>query len=206
MISKKINNNTKLVLSFDDYHPLNIKIAEMLLKLNLPATFFIDTFYKESHDQIKKLFEMGFEIGGHTFQHPQDLRALPLEEAKSEIEIGKRQIENITGEECKSFAYTRGRFNDEVVGLVKAAGFDEARTTKILRTSFVKSYEMPATIHFYNGRKEYGGKGWRVWADFYLDTVRKNGGIFHMWGHSAEIDRDGDWENVESFLRENFAS
>jgi len=197
-------NNFNLALSFDDYNPLNIKVAEMLERLGLKATFYIDTFYKESHNQIKQLHDMGHEIGGHTFQHPQDLRSIPIEEARSEILIGKTQIERITGVDCKSFAYPRGRFDDGIVGLVRDAGFIEARTTKILRTESDKPFERPATIHFYNGRPEYKGKGWKSWADFMLSDVKRNGGLYHCWGHAHELERDGLWEEVEEFLKTNF--
>ena len=42
----------------------------------------------------------------------------------------KQQVEALTGVKCRSFAYPFGRFSDETIELVKAAGFSCAVTTK----------------------------------------------------------------------------
>ncbi|MGB6598726.1 MAG: hypothetical protein WBE70_16550, partial [Candidatus Acidiferrum sp.] len=43
----------------------------------------------------------------------------------------------------------------------------------------------------------------RDWAalakNLFLRTTER-GGVFHLWGHSWEIDEQGQWENLEMFL------
>lgn len=188
-------------ISFDDYHPMNFQIAEMLNTHGLKATFYIDTQHPDSRDQIKKISEMGHEIGGHTIHHPQDLKAIPSIEVVGEVEGCKKMIESITKKTCTSFAYPRGRYNKEVADIVKRAGFLEARTTKVLKTSFEDPYEKPTTVHLYDGRVEYNGKDWTEIANLFLDEVKKNGGIFSVWGHAFELVRDDTWNRLDELLQ-----
>ena len=203
MICKK-KNNVKIILSFDDYHSGNLRLAEMCLKYKLPATFFIEILHLHAPEQIERLNNLGFEIGSHTWSHPTDLKAIPLTEAKSEIEVSKKMIENLTGKACDVFAYPRGRYNEDIVNLVKNAGFKEARTNHVLKTGHerIDPFQMPTTIHISDSRKEYGDRGWFTMAEFYLNHVIKRGGMFHLWGHAAEIEKDEQWDLVDSFLKE----
>ena len=134
MTPNRLKNNVDLVLSFDDYHEGNLKIAERLTQLGLTATFFIELATAGAKEQIKTLHGMGFKIGSHTLTHPADLKAISAEECRSELETSKRMIEQLTDEPCTVLAYPRGRFNDDVVAMAKGSGYMEARTTHVLKT------------------------------------------------------------------------
>jgi glycosyltransferase involved in cell wall biosynthesis len=41
---------------------------------------------------------------------------------------------------------------------------------------------------------------WDNLAKAMFDKLRRSGGIFHLWGHSWEIDQHGDWEKLEAVL------
>ena len=200
MIGKILKPDATLVVSLDDYRPGNRRIAEGLAALRVPATFFIETLTREARDQVKALHEMGFEIGSHTMTHPADIKLLNAEELRGELETSKRIIEDLTGEECVAFAFPRGRFNDDVVDAVRAAGYREARTTHVGKTVIPDPLRMPTTIHVYDGRKEYGGRTWRAMADFYLSDVMTRGGVFHIWGHARELERDLQLQPFLDFL------
>ena len=43
----------------------------------------------------------------------------------------------------------------------------------------------------------YGQPDWVKTAEALLDRVLENGGVFHLWGHSLEIDQMGQWPNVK---------
>lgn len=200
MLSNKIGS-TDLIISIDDYDQDNTQIARELEKLGLYATFFIETLTQGARQQIEELSARGHEIGSHTLSHPSDLKAIPIEEARSEIEASKRQIEVWTGKECKAFCYPRGRYNPEVIELVKAAGYTEARTTIVLKTTNENPYRLDTTIHVSDTRTEYKGRPWEIMADFYWAHVKKHGGYFHIWGHAKEMIRQGQLQNFINFLR-----
>ncbi len=195
-----VGGKGKIELSFDDYHPLNTRIDEILHKQGLEATFFIETARPEAREQIKELFERGHEIGAHTIHHPADIKALNQVEVVSEIEGSKRMIEKITGRPCESFAYPRGRFNDDIVHVVQRAGFKNARTTHVLKTEIEDPYRTPTTVHLFQGRREYNGRDVLTLSHFYLDHVVKNGGTFHVWGHAFEFERDNLWTTLEELV------
>lgn len=191
----------ELILSFDDYHPSNVRIAEAMNRLGLVATFFIETLPAGAMGQIEELHAMGHEIGSHTLHHPPDIKQLSSEQIVSEVTVSKHMIEDVTGKPCETIAYPRGRFNDDVIEIVKRAGYLEARTTHVLKTSTEDPFRTPTTIHAFDGRKEYGGRTWEVMARFYLDHVIRKGGFFHLWGHAFEFERDGTLPKLEAFLK-----
>jgi peptidoglycan/xylan/chitin deacetylase (PgdA/CDA1 family) len=186
-----------VVLSFDDFHPENIRIDEILHTQGIEATFFIETGTAGAMQQIRTLFQAGHDIGGHTIHHPAEIKKLHHVEAMGEIQGCKAMIESATGRACTSFAYPRGRHNEETIELVKRAGFTEARTTHVLQTKYDNAMRTPTTIQFLARRKEYLGRPVETLMRFYLDDVKKNGGTFHFWAHAYELDRDNLWNDFE---------
>lgn len=81
---------------------------------------------------VADLARRGFDIGGHTLQHP-ILKELTEEEARREIGGCRRWIEEVTGRVPVTFAYPNGipgrDFGPEHVRLVREAGFGSAAST-----------------------------------------------------------------------------
>ena len=73
------------------------------------------------------------EIGGHTVTHP-ILARIPGDAARREIVEGKTQLEEITGESLRCFAYPNGvpdvDYRPEHVEMVADAGFETAVSTR----------------------------------------------------------------------------
>jgi len=138
-----------ITTSWDDGHPLDLKLAELLKKYDVPATFYIpvDNIEREcmNPQQIRKLAR-GFDIGGHTYHHFA-LTRVSLEEAERDIVDVKQRLEDIIGREVLSFCYPRGRFNDEVVSIVRRAGFIGARTTKSATRSIKEFFGISTTVN-----------------------------------------------------------
>ena len=72
---------------------------------------------------------MGFSLGSHTDTHP-ILARLEPDDARREIEAGKRRVEELAGGRVSLFAYPNGfpgrDYSTVTVELVRAAGFDAA--------------------------------------------------------------------------------
>jgi hypothetical protein len=43
----------------------------------------------------------------------------------------------------------------------------------------------------------FGKSDWVATAEAVLEYVLSRGGVFHLWGHSWEIDRMGQWDSLE---------
>jgi peptidoglycan/xylan/chitin deacetylase (PgdA/CDA1 family) len=103
-----------LTTSWDDGHPLDFKIADMLSRFGLTGTFYIPHSAPNitmSREQIRDLGS-AFEIGSHTINHV-FLDGATDEQARTEIIDSKAWVQDVMGrrEVCRSRyqAYPRGR-------------------------------------------------------------------------------------------------
>ena len=195
----------------------------MLKEHGLKATFYVapenQEFAKQdllSFPEIRDLSQ-DFEIGAHSMTHRR-LPTISEQEAAKEIIESKAVLEQVTGKEIKVFCYPGGAYTELHVQLVKDAGYRYART--VVRHTFTVDdpYEAGTSLHVYNHR--FGFDLWRTarfvkfqpikvlrcleWdalARAMFDQVIKEGGIYHIWGHSWEIDEHEDWERLENVFR-----
>jgi len=148
-ISDALQPNTGIgnsfVISFDDgYEGVLIHAAQKMKEHGFTAIEFLvanrlgqrnewdlglDNTMERLMDrtQVQEWLSLGFEIGAHTLAHPR-LSAIPILEAKNEIEGSKKKLEDLFGAKVKHFAYPWGDFNDAVADLVAEAGFETACT------------------------------------------------------------------------------
>jgi len=209
--------------SWDDGHPLDMELMKLLKKYNLKGTFYAPISNPEQEVMSEKdlrILSMDFEIGAHTLSH-QDLTIIPLRNAIEEILESKKQLEAILGKEVKMFCYPKGHYNRKILNLVREIGFIGARTVECFRVEMPKNpYRMWTTMHVHPGsmRKNLGNcmynknlyglfhiaknlrKSWKDLAKYYFDYVYMHGGVFHLWGHSWEIERFGLWDDLEEIF------
>lgn len=214
-------NKVIVTTSWDDGHILDLKLSELLKKYNLKGTFYVapknrefDANYLLSNEELKKI-SSDFEIGAHTMTHPH-LTKVDIEEAKKEIIESKKYLESSIGKEIKSFCFPAGYYKKEHRNLLKEIGFVFSRTVE--RFSVRRAFDLffaPTTIHAYrhfsdvfnviktvgirNSIKAYFN--WDELAILMFDKAVREGGIYHIWGHSWEIDKNNDWERLERVFK-----
>lgn len=188
--------------SWDDGSKWDEKLVALLQKYEIPAVLYVPVRCEIGLKRIKEFSKLkGIEIGGHTFSHPTDLKLLREDFLKVEIEKAKEMMEISIEKEITKFCYPRGRYNSFVKGMVKMAGYMEARTTKVLETDYPKDlFEKGTSIHVFK-RKEYGESSWldMAYRLFHESFVKKS--YFHLWGHSWEVEKYHQWENLELFFK-----
>ena len=206
------NTKRQFIVSIDDGSQEDLEIADLLLKYEIPAIFYIPKNCDLTENQIKKLAGLGtcklrpkirklFEIGAHTLTHPPDLKRLNDKELTKEIVGSKEWLEKLTKRPITKFAYPRGRFDKRVKEKVRLARFKEARTTRVLNINFPKDpLETDPTIHVHPDRKEYKGKAWNEIGFELFDKVVKEGGRFELFMHGWEVVKYNMEEFVEDFL------
>lgn len=191
-----------------------------------------------------QVFELSksFEIGAHTMTHPlltnsvktylfkfavkilktlegHQYKIFPnitLSDAQKEITESKVYLEKLLGKKIISFCYPAGRYDSEIINLVKKSGFKYARTVQ--EYSFTKKFDhftAGTSIHLYrhllgvwdrfkfaNGNllEFYKLRDWEYLAKKMFDHVRLKGGVFHLWGHSWLIEEEKSWEKVDRVL------
>ena len=223
-----MSSGSTFTTSWDDGHPLDQRIAELLAKYGLTGTFYIPIRNSRrvmTAPEIRHLSE-NFEIGAHTTDHLV-LTDLTDEVAEKEIRGSREQIQNITGRTCETFCFPRGLFHCRHLAIVRHAGFRCARTVELLSTQFPAEragvHLIPTTIqaapHHWSAYVRNCAKrlAWRNFGNFVLHVrsrdwptiarsmlrvVARRGGVFHLWGHSWEVEEHHQWPQLEEILRE----
>jgi peptidoglycan/xylan/chitin deacetylase (PgdA/CDA1 family) len=209
--------------SWDDGHRLDLKLASELAGHGVPGTFYVAPRCREipaadrlGTTALRELAE-GFEIGAHTLTHPH-LTAIDDEEARREILDGRADVENSIGRPVASFCYPYGAFSDAHPAMVRAAGFTTARTVERFCTGLPSDlFRMGTTVHAYrhlvDGPRAYrwarsprrAAVLWRHWERLgrhMFEEVCATGGVFHLFGHSWEIEANDDWPRLRSVLED----
>jgi peptidoglycan-N-acetylglucosamine deacetylase len=220
--------NLKVVTtSWDDGDPRDLRVAELLRSRDLRGTFYVPiTGYQGGTTlaaaDLRALSSEGFEIGAHSVSH-RTLPRLGREEQGREVRVCKQMLEQMLGSKVSMFCYPNGRYNDELIREVQNAGYEGARTTRMLslKTRF-SAYEMPTTVQAYpHHRTRYVRnlgrahnipglvryvtelrrfESWVALGKRLFSQVLEDGGIWHLYGHSWEIDELGIWDDLSEML------
>lgn len=89
----------KIVLTFDDGPDPDFtpRILDILKREHVPAAFFVVGSMAEKNVPIlRREFEEGYEIGNHTFFHP-DISTVSVDRVKLELNATRKLIESVTG-------------------------------------------------------------------------------------------------------------
>lgn len=213
--------------SWDDGDRHDLRIAELLQAHGMQGTFYvpIKPFNANpalSPDNLRSMHAQGFEIGGHGIAH-ENMSSLSREEAIEVARTCKRTLEDTVADELRMFCYPNGRYSAKVVEALRSAGYQGARTIRLLATEMdCGPFDLPTSTQVYpHTRIEYlrniarshnPGRLYDYVTSLSLDDdwmeigkklfnrVLANGGIWHLWGHSWEIQDMGLWEQLQEML------
>jgi hypothetical protein len=199
----------------------------MLADRALPGTFYVPLHGEDSKPtlpgaDIRSLHSAGFEIGAHTLTHAV-LTDLSTSAAAAEITASKDQLQQQLGAPVSMFCYPRGRFNASIIAQVKTAGYIGARTTEMLRLEGGSSpYTMPTTLQafahpsmdYFKNTVRHGSLSlmfryrrelrasldWVELGKCLFDRALQEKGIFHLWGHSWELEQYCSWGPLAELL------
>jgi peptidoglycan/xylan/chitin deacetylase (PgdA/CDA1 family) len=218
---------TFVTTSWDDGHPLDFRVAELLDRHRIPGTFYIPREC-EGREVIAgpgiRALSQNFEAGAHTIRH-HPLPALSATEAAEEIGGSRRYIEDASGRECRVFAPPGGYFRREHLAMAARAGLRGFRTAELLNCGPPQRQSgltvIPTTLQLYSHtaasycrnalkrlrpgnlvtfmRHAAGGNLERTFTSLLGNTIAR-GGVLHLWGHSWEIEEQGDWHVLEFML------
>ena len=199
----------------------------MLRCRDIKGTFYVpNTPYSGrpllSPAELRTISSAGFEIGAHSVSHKL-LRGLTAEELTKEVDPCRPMLEDIIGKEVRMFCYPWGRYDASVIRALKDAGYWGARTARMLATRMeFDPFEMPTSVQIIPHRKSTYIKNvararkmeglqvflaqltrlnnWLELGKRLFDSVLERGGMWHLYGHSHEIENLGLWRDLEEML------
>jgi len=216
-----------ITTSWDDGHPLDLRVADLLAKYGLRGTFYVPRTAENPTmppAQVREL-SRSFEVGAHTLHHVV-LSSASDQQAWQEIADSRSWVEDSTGQPCSMFCPPRGKFTDRHLRLIYKAGYCGSRSVELLSLDFPRQLGglmlMPTTVQAHpHGlmayvrntlRRAAVGNLWRSLAQgrstdwvrlarSLLERVLTHGGVFHLWGHSWEVEQTRQWQRLEEVLR-----
>ena len=221
-----------ITTSWDDGHPSDRRVAELLTAHGLTGTFYVPRQWDRptmGDAELAALADEGFELGGHTVNH-RVLTEMGGRAARREIIDCRAWLSDVTGRDCTVFCPPCGRFEPQDVALIREAGYLGFRTVEGWSLDGPRDragadgtplFEMPTTLqaqpqpragHLRNITKRRSGANlWQyvrhgrgaTWLDHaaaLLETWAATGGVFHLWGHSWELDEFAQWERLDRVL------
>lgn len=129
-----LENHTEIpantvVITFDDgMSDVYETVVPLLKKYNIKITAFVNPGFdgangRMTREQLREVYESGYvELGAHTMTH-QKLTEITDDEARSEIQESRDEIEKIIGAPITSFAYPFGKFGYREEKMVADSGF-----------------------------------------------------------------------------------
>jgi peptidoglycan/xylan/chitin deacetylase (PgdA/CDA1 family) len=173
-----------------------------------------------TRSELRRLSDVGFEIGAHGVDH-EHMPSLSRDQTLAVVRECKNRLEATVGQAVRMFCYPGGHFTRITVRCLADAGYHGARTTRMLatRASFER-FEMPTTVQAYPHRgftylkntikarrpaRLYhymigGRNGWVELGKRTFDRVLQDGGVWHLYGHSWELDDNGLWDGLAELM------
>lgn len=214
-----------ITTSWDDGHPLDVKLLELLEKYKLKATFYIPLTNPENpvmEKNVMRELSISQEVGCHTLNHTY-LTGLSDKVAEYEITQCKVIMEQIIGKPIDAFCFPGGKFTDRDILYVKKAGYLFGRTTKLMALSNPQFKLMNTSVQAYNHSSatllmhcllnlnimpikhncffmRYN-KNFLKLAENYISKNIETNSVFHVWGHSYEIERYNLWRQTEDLFK-----
>ncbi|ASJ74970.1 polysaccharide deacetylase family protein [Granulosicoccus antarcticus] len=141
-----------IIITFDDGHQSNLDIAAPLLQARgMSAYFFITSNFIDqrsgfmSGEQLRRLAQMpGMSIGSHGVTH-QFFDDLTVDESRTELVDSRTHLELLTGMSCQSISFPGGRYNEQTLDLLKAAGYRQWFGSEIGTVSEALCFNSPET-------------------------------------------------------------
>ena len=215
------------VSSWDDGHPFDERLGELLQRHGFKGTFFVPLRNREGLPVIDaralRTLAVSHEVGSHTLDHVY-LRGLPEQRVRQQVCEGREQLQSLLGRPVAGFCYPGGQIDETAVRVVREAGFGYARSVENLVTAMpTHRYRLATTLQMFphsapvlaNNLLRYPhrmrkaallarllagrslGERLRIAASY----ARRRSGVLHIWGHSWELERHDLWVTLDQFLR-----
>ena len=187
-----------LTMSYDDGRTHDRQLIEIFNKYGIKGTFHLNSgnFDKENYvttDEVASLYA-GHEVSCHMLTHPFPDRIPDIEIIHETLEDRKR-LEAACGYIVRGMSYPFGKYNDNVINILRSCGIEYSRTTGF------GNVVPPDDFMRWNPTCHHSADIFSKFDEFV--SYRWNPlGVFYVWGHSYEFPQvEGAWERIEEFCK-----
>ena len=195
-------------LSYDDGVVQDRRLAEIFRQYGLKCTFNIGSgvlghkeiarvpgypetdISKIDPEEVVEVYR-GHEVAGHGLYHSA-LNSVGTPLAMYEISEDKRRLEALIGAPLRMFAYPFGLYNDEVVTMLRLAGYQGARTIKS-----TYEFQLPEDFLRWDPTCHHDDEKLMELAEKFVNGFSFGPMLFYVWGHAYEFDGRQNWEKIE---------
>ncbi len=204
--------NKAFTMSYDDGNDCDIPLVEMMRKYGVKGTFNVNSgccpperlpytkhpWSRLPLDELVDLYGDDMEIAVHGRIHPTWDR-LPSPNAMQDILDDRRELERASGKIIRGAACPNGSTNDDVVKILRLAGFAYCRVTDPTN-SFKR---LPEDLFRVHGTVRNTDPTRQELAEAFVKPHLPGGRLwlYYIWGHSFEFVRDSSWDQLEKLLQ-----
>lgn len=193
------NGKTKAVtFSYDDGGRHDLKLIETLDKYGAKATLNLVSGWigaSENFLSSSDVFEISktHEIANHTRSHFWNER-IPVSQMILQVIDSKYALEDIIGKPVLGYAYPNGKYNVELLSLLRGIGVTYARTAGQSNT-----FAHPEDFMLWTGTCHHDNAVGNAKNFLKLSTYSKLP-IFYIWGHSHDFEARKNWNVLTETL------
>lgn len=198
-----------VTFSYDDGVTLDLRLIEIFNKYGMKCTFNLNYGlgptnggWEYNGKPVNRLdlrehatAYAGHEIAAHALTH-QNLADISIEEARKEMVEDRAGLTEIFGKCPVGMAYPYGTFNDEVVAMLKALGFQYARTVWDSG-----NYDVQTDLLRFRPTCHHDNERLFELAEEFLAMETEEPKIFYIWGHSYEFEGKENWDRIEKLCQ-----
>jgi len=198
-----------LTFSYDDGVQYDERLMEIFLRYGMRCTWNLNSGLMEEEkgwqsgaawihrmkpERMAKLYR-DHEIATHMVTHP-DPTKLNNEELRREILDDVKALETLFKRPVVGMAYPFGRYNDQVVEVVRECGIRYSRTVQS-----TCDFKRPSDLLRLNPTCHHNDAELFALAEAFLKAPQEEDLLFYVWGHSYEFEADQNWERIEEFCK-----
>lgn len=199
-----------LTLSYDDGTVHDRRLTELMNQYGIKGTFNlnsgllgrkeqavingIDTDFSRIEEQEVKTLYAGHEVASHTLTHP-SLTGLPSNMGAAEVLKDRKNLEELTGELVRGFAYPYGAYNETAAEVLSACGIEYARTVKS-----TEAFEIPEDFLEWHPTCHHESERLMKLAEDFCKEDEGMAKVFYLWGHSYEFSQKNNWQVLRDFF------
>ena len=206
-----------LTLSYDDGVTQDLKLAEIINKYGIKATFNINSKHMGSNpirlsaEDIKKyLLDTGHEVAVHGADHIAPGKATAVDGINDVLECRKMH-ERSFGKIIHGMAYP----DSGIIQIVGGASYEEIRQyLKMLGITYSRTlcgdnnnFDMPSDWYSWVPTAHHNNPKLMDWLDEFINlkvaeySAKAVPKLFYLWGHSYEFDNNNNWDVIEEFCK-----